>query len=394
MTEDWRVIAHVLGLLSLLIWLYLLLARGGFWRMPRASRAPPTASQPPGSTPSARSVVAIIPARDEAPVIGDTVESILRQSYPGRLHLILVDDGSSDGTAEAAMAAASRLQGQRRLTIVKGTPPPPGWTGKLWAMSQGVAAAAALEPDYLLFTDADIHHEASNLESLVLRAESRDRDLVSYMVQLSVATFAEKLLIPAFVFFFFQLYPPAWIASSRSAVAGAAGGCMLMRPAALTRIGGIAVIRSQLIDDCALARAVKSAGGSVWLEPSHNARSTRVYASLGAIGGMISRSAFNQLRHSYALLAATLVGLGVTYLVPPLLLLSGDWPSMTLGAAAWAIMSACYAPTIRFYRLAPLWSVCLPVIAIFYGAATAHSALQFRLRRGGLWKGRVQDLRS
>jgi len=381
-------VVPTIAALSLLIWLYLLLARGGFWRV---------ASDSAGATPAlnlTRRVVAIIPARDEAAVIGKAVGSLLQQSYGGLLHVIVVDDGSTDGTASAALEAAERIGAAARLTVVAGVPLRPGWTGKLWAMSQGVAAAVALEPDFLLLTDADIYHQATNVESLVANAETHRRDLVSYMVELRVATLAEKLLIPAFVFFFFQLYPPKWIASPHATTAAAAGGCMLLRRKMLARIGGLEAIRSQLIDDCALARATKAAGGSVWLQTTRTARSLRPYGSFAEIGRMISRSAFNQLRHSYLLLAATVLALSVTYMLPPLLLFADRPLPMALAAASWALMSGCYAPMVRFYRLSPLWSLCLPAIALFYAAATVHSALQYSLRRGGAWKGRIQDLRT
>jgi hopene-associated glycosyltransferase HpnB len=379
------VIEQLVAALSLLIWLYLLLARGGFWRI-----SPPATQMLPQSGP-AKKIVAVIPARDEVAGIGETVRSILQQRYAGAIHIVVVDDGSEDGTASAAAEAAASLGASTRLTVITGAPLRPGWTGKLWAMSQGVAAAAALEPDYLLFTDADIHHDPDNIGTLVGNAETHGRDLVSYMVELPVATFAEKCLIPAFVFFFLQLYPPSWIASPRSRTAAAAGGCMLMRPQALARIGGLEAIRSQLIDDCALARATKAGGGSIWLGLTHSARSTRGYESFTQIGRMISRSAFNQLRHSYLLLTATIMGLGLTYVLPPLLLLSGSPIAMALGAGAWASMCIGYAPMVRFYRLSPLWCLCLPAVALFYAAATAHSALQYLLRRGGSWKGRIQD---
>jgi hopene-associated glycosyltransferase HpnB len=383
-----RVMPHVFAALPLIIWLYLLLARGAFWRiaLPAAPALPPSAYT--------NKIIAVIPARDEVAVIGDTVGSILQQAYGGEIHVIVVDDGSTDGTANAAVATAARLGASTRLTVITGAPLRTGWTGKLWAMSQGVAAAAALEPDYLLFTDADIHHDPGNIVSLVANAEAHDRDLVSYMVELPTASLAEKCLIPAFVFFFLQLYPPKWIASSDSTTAGAAGGCMLMRPRALARMGGLEAIRSQLIDDCALARATKAGGGSVWLGLTHSAHSARGYESFAQIGRMISRSAFHQLRHSYLLLAATTLGLCVTYALPPLLLLSGDPLAITLGALSWALMSAAYVPIIRFYRLSPLWSLSLPVVALFYAVVTIHSALQYQRRRGGIWKGRIQDQRN
>jgi hopene-associated glycosyltransferase HpnB len=214
------------------------------------------------------------------------------------------------------------------------------------------------------------------------------------MVRLSTATFAERCLIPAFVFFFLKLYPPAWIASPRSSIAGAAGGCMLIRPASLARAGGLAAIRSCIIDDCALAHAVKSSGGRLRLGLARDTRSLRVYGSFAEIGAMISRTAFNQLRHSYLLLAATLLGLSVTYLAPPLFLLTRQPVVMGLGAAAWLLMSACYLPMVRFYRVSPAYALSLPVVALFYAAATVHSAVQYAAGKGGKWKGRAQDVRS
>jgi hopene-associated glycosyltransferase HpnB len=386
---------RALATIPLLSWCYLLLGRGGFWRASaQLLRGPPPVAAAGTRATAGPRIVAVIPARDEAPVIGAAVRSLLLQDYAGPLHVIVIDDGSSDGTSGAAMAAAADVDASDRLTVRRGAPLPPGWTGKLWAMSQGVAAATALRPDYLLFTDADIHHDPGHLTALVSRAQANGRDLVSCMVELPVVTFAEQCLVPAFVFFFLMLYPPRWISSSRKSTAGAAGGCMLMRPQALVRSGGLQAIRAQIIDDCALARITKSAGGTVWLGLTHGARCTRSYGSFAGIGRMISRSAFNQLGHSYLLLAATLAGLAVAYLLPPVLLLSGDGIAALLGAAAWGLMTVAYAPMVRFYRRSPLWSLCLPVIAVFYVGATAHSALQFARRRGGLWKGRVQDLRE
>jgi hopene-associated glycosyltransferase HpnB len=384
--------AEILGLLSLLTWVYLLLARGGFWRVPvESSAAAATAAAATAAASTAR-VVAIIPARDEADLIGDTVRSLLQQINVVPLQLIVVDDASTDGTAEAATGAASVINASERLLVVRGAALPTGWSGKLWAMSQGVKAAAPLQADYLLFTDADIHHEPDALATMVARAESDQLDLLSYMVELRAQTLAEKLLVPAFVFFFFMLYPPKWIASSRARTAGAAGGCMLMRPRALATMGGLEAIRSALIDDCALARAAKSAGAHIWLGLTRRARSTRPYGSFGAVGRMISRTAFNQLRHSYLLLGATLAGLCLTYLVPPILLLSLDPRSIALGVSGWLLMSLAYWPIVRFYRLPAAWVLTLPAVAVFYAAATAHSAVQYGLHRGGQWKGRTQDV--
>ena len=373
--------------LPLLIWLYLLLGRGGFWRVPR--RCAPLAGP---AVP--RSVVAVIPARDEAAVIGRAVDSLLTQAFAGTLHVVVVDDGSSDDTGGVATAAAAAAGASSHLTVIRGAPLAPGWTGKLWALSQGLAIATARGPDYLLLTDADIYHGPDNIAALVANADTNARDLVSYMVRLSTATLAERCLMPAFVFFFFKLYPPAWIASARLRTAAAAGGCMLLRPGALASIGGLQSIRAEIIDDCALARAVKAAGGSIWLGLTRTARSLRTYGSFAEVGRLISRTAFNQLHHSYALLAATLAGLALTYIAPPLLLLTRDPATMVLGAAAWALMTLAFRPMVRFYRLAPLWSACLPAIALFYGGATLHSALQYARGRGGHWKGRAQDQRA
>jgi len=380
----------ILAAAPLIVWLYLLLARGGFWRVARQF-APP-ATDAAGALAAASTVVAVIPARNEAPVIADAVRSLLQQEGGHSLHVIVVDDGSTDGTARAALDAAAGLALVRRLSVLTAPPPPPGWSGKVWAMSQGVAAAATLNPDYVLFTDADIHHDPDELGMLVSLAAARGADLVSCMVKLHVATATEKWLIPAFVFFFFKLYPPAWIASAHERSAGAAGGCMLVRAQALERIGGLMSLRSQIIDDCALARAIKGAGGSIWLGLTRQARSTRPYGSIADIGRMISRTAFNQLRHSWLLLAGTLAGLLLTYLLPPLLLLSGQPLPMALGAAAWILMCVAYAPMLRFYGLSAVRALSLPAVALFYAAATVHSAVQFRRGRGGQWKGRAQDV--
>ena len=375
---------YAIAAIPVLIWLYLLLGRGQFWRVAAqcVPRLPAAA---------ARHVVVLVPARNEAPVIGTAVASLARQVFNGSIHITVIDDGSSDGTAEAAVAAARTADALARFTLLRSDPLASGWTGKLWALSQGVAAAAALEPDYLLFSDADICHGPTSIASLVADAEANECDLVSHMVKLSAVGFAERLLIPAFVFFFFMLYPPAWIAASQRATAGAAGGCMLIRPVALARAGGLLAIRSHIIDDCALARAIKDSGGRIALHLAAATRSLRRYDSSAAIGAMISRSAFAQLRHSYLLLAATLVGLSVTYVLPVWLLFSADPLLVGFGCAALLLMSSCYLPMVRFYGLSPLWSLCLPLTALFYAAAVIHSAFQHACGRGGVWKGRVQD---
>jgi hopene-associated glycosyltransferase HpnB len=374
----------VLAGLPLAIWLYLLLFRGGFWRIGVRDR-------PIGPVPGGRRIVVVIPARNEAALIGSTVASLARQQFPGTIECIVVDDGSTDGTGAAALEAAMPSAGFS-LRVQRGAPLPPGWTGKLWAQAQGVALAAERQPDFLLFTDADIRHGACSIASLVSEAEVDRRDLVSRMVRLRAVSAAERLLIPAFVFFFFKLYPPRWVARAGCRTAAAAGGCILIRPAALARIGGLETIRSRIIDDCSLARAVKDSGGSVSLALASETESLRIYHSAAEIGAMISRTAFAQLDHSYLLLAGTLAGLFLTYLLPVGLLISGNAVVALCGLAAFLVMSGCYLPMVRFYRLSWPWCLTLPVIATFYLGAVIQSAARYARGRGGHWKGRAQDV--
>jgi len=280
------------------------------------------------------------------------------------------------------------------LDVIEGSTLPSGWTGKLWAMEQGIQRAMQLHPKFLLLTDADIRHSPDNLATLDAVAEAGSFDLTSFMVKLHCQTLAERLLVPPFVFFFFLLYPPAWARDPRRRVAGAAGGCMLIRPEALDRAGGTAAIRGQIIDDCALARAVKQSGGSVWLGVTQDACSTRVYGTFGEIERMIARTAFNQLQHSVWLLLGALVGLTITYLLPLGLLISGDWILALVGAVSWLMMSAAFLPMVRFYGLRPARALTLPFSACFYMLATLHSAFKFWSGRGGEWKGRAQDIAS
>jgi len=383
------VIETVLAALSLAIWFYLFFLRGGFWRV-RLHLPPPLTRLSPERG-AGKQVVAVIPARDEADVIGKAVDSLLRQDFQGSVRVVVVDDSSSDGTAAIARDTAVERGCAERVTVLAAGPLPARWSGKVWAMSRGAQYAATLEPDFILFTDADIVHGPGNIAALVAAAEASSHDLVSYMVRLSTANFAERRLIPAFVFFFFKLYPPAWIAQSRSRVAGAAGGCMLIRPKALARAGGLEAIRSEIIDDCALARIVKRSGGTVSLALTLTASSARPYGSFAEIGRMISRTAFNQLRHSYIVLAGTMLGLVLTYLLPPVLVVVGAPAARLLALGAWVLMSVAYLPMIRFYGQNWLWCVNLPLVAAFYAGATLHSAIRYRLGSGGQWKGRVQD---
>jgi hopene-associated glycosyltransferase HpnB len=381
------VLLNAIAAVPLLIWIYLLAGRGAFWRISKS-----LARGMPQSTPVKR-VLTVIPARNEAETIGETVTSLLQQDFPAPLHILVVDDGSLDRTAELARAAAERAGRESQLTVITGMPLPGGWTGKLWAVAQGIAEAETLAPDYLLLSDADIRHGPHSVAGLVATAESGRYDLASHMVKLSCMTTAEKALIPAFVFFFLKLYPPTWIRAEGSKTAGAAGGCILIRPEALRRIGGIAAIREDVIDDCALARAVKRSGGRVWMALTDETESIRSYGTLAEICRMISRTAFNQLRHSRLLLAVALIGLFFTYLLPPLLLLTGRKIPMVLAATAWLLMSFSYLPMVRFYRRSGAWTFALPFIATFYMAATVHSALQYWRGRGSEWKGRFQDAR-
>lgn len=368
--------------IAALIWAYLLLGRGCFWLI--GDIIAPLAAPGP-----ARRVAVIIPARNEAEVIGRTVASLLAQADES-LHVFLVDDASTDGTAQIARQTATSLGKTDSLIILESRPLPPGWSGKLWAVNQGVEAARSFTPDFLLFSDADIVHSPATIPSLVAIAE-RGYDLVSFMVKLHCRSLAEKLLIPPFVFFFFKLYPPAWTRSERRATAGAAGGCLLIRPQALAQACGIEAIHGEIIDDCALALAVKRSGGRVWLGMTEDSVSIRPYGSFSEIGRMISRTAFNQLQHSVLLLLGAVAGLTLTYLLPPALLFSRHTVPIILGAVAWAMMTATFLPMVRFYRLNPLWALTLPLAALFYMGATVYSAFKFWSGRGGQWKGRAQD---
>ncbi|GLU33443.1 glycosyltransferase [Trinickia caryophylli] len=377
-----------LSLLSLVIWAVLLFARGGFWR----TRPAGPVSPPPGFAWPA--VVAIVPARNEADVIGQALATLLAQQYEGEFHVIVVDDHSTDGTADAARAAALELGCPERLNVVAAEPLPPGWSGKVWAQSQGIDAAKALglSADYFLLTDADIGHPPEAVAQLVARAAAEQRDLVSLMVRLRCDSFWEKALIPAFVFFFAKLYPFAWVNDVRNKTAGAAGGCMLVRRMALEEAGGIEAIRAELIDDCSLAARVKHRGAGrhpIRLDVADRSLSLRPYDSPREIWNMIARTAFTQLRYSPWLLAGTLAGMTIIYLVPPVVALvlgAPGWPAWL----AWAAMCCAYAPMLRYYRRSLYWAPALPLVALFYVGATVASAVRYWRGKGGQWKARVQ----
>ena len=380
-------LATACALLALAVWIYLLLARGGFWRSAeRDDRDEPQAD--PARWPG---VVAVVPARNEADMVPRSVASLLDQDYPGAFSTILVDDNSDDGTFEAARELAASAAG--RLAIIHGTPLPAGWTGKLWAVAQGVARAEALAtpPDYLLLTDADIGYRPDALRGLVRRTEAGGLVLASLMAKLRCESFAERALIPAFIFFFQMLYPFAWVNRRDARTAAAAGGCMLVRREALARTGGIESIRGALIDDCALAARMKRQG-PIWLGLTERVHSLRPYPRFGDIRRMVARSAYAQLRFSPWLLAATIAGLAFVYLAAPLITASGSGVARPVAAAAWALMAVAFRPTLRFYRLRALWAPILPAIAAVYLGFTLDSAIQHARGRGGLWKGRAQAM--
>ena len=376
-------IAAGVGALSCLIWVVMIAAWGRFWRITTLPEGLKVTAQ----AESAPRVAVVVPARNEADVIGRVVLSLLEQDYQGALRIFVVDDHSTDGTASVvAQAAHDRSD---RVTVIPSAPLPAGWTGKMWALAQGVGRADEFSPEYFLFTDADIVHAPDSVGLLVAMAQANHLDMVSMMVKLRCESLAERALIPAFVYFFFMLYPLEWVNDRRKKTAAAAGGDILVRADALANAGGIATIRAELIDDCALAREIKRSG-RIWLGLTQNASSVRSYEGFSGIGRMISRNAFYQLRHSVWLLIGTLLGLGITFLAPPVLVFFGGWAAL-LGGLAWLLMTLSFWPMVRFYGLSPLWAASLPLVALFYAGATVHSAVQYWMGRGGQWKGRAQD---
>lgn len=359
-----------IALLSLLIWVYLFFAHGRFW-----ASAPELPSAVPAQFPD---VDILVPARDEAEIIGPVIASLLAQDYAGKCRIILVDDDSADGTAEAAGTAA-------QLTVIRAQPKPVGWSGKLWALSQGIAASRA---PVLLFTDADVLHDPRHLSSLVARLLEPRADMVSEMVRLRCVCLAERALIPAFVYFFQMLYPFAKVNDPQSSVAAAAGGTVLIRREALERIGGIGAIKGALIDDVALAKAVKSSG-PIFLGHSALAASIRSYPAFADLWRMISRTAFTQLRYSALMLALTLAGLALVWLVPAGEVLFGHGAGFAFGVAAFVLGAMSYLPTLARYGQTRLWALALPLIALFYMSATLGSAVNHWLGRGAQWKRRA-----
>jgi hopene-associated glycosyltransferase HpnB len=397
--------AFILGLmfLSLIIWIGLLSFWGQFWRTDQQLEVAEIQLK------SLPTVCAVIPARNEAELLPTTLRSLLLQDYPGTFNVFLVDDNSTDPTAAFAEGVAYAVNKPEQLHIVSGESLPAGWSGKLWAIEQGIQKAKALAPDYFLLTDADIEHDISNLRRIVAKAVQEDLDLVSVMVRLRCESFWEKLLIPAFVFFFQKLYPFSWVNDPNNKTAAAAGGCILIRATALERIGGISVIRETLIDDCSLAQAVKrgrgvegdinspvpspSSSGRIWLGLSSLTRSLRPYPSLDTIWDMVARTAYTQLNYSPLLLLGTVVAMTLIYIVPPLGVMLGivlgNGAIAVIGLSAWLLMTLAYYPTIRFYKCSPWLAFSLPAIAFLYTLMTIDSAFRHWQGRGGAWKGRV-----
>ena len=370
---------------SLAAWLWLLLCQGFFWRtdirLPRR--------EDPDVWPS---VCVVVPARDEAAVLPASLPSLLAQDYPGRAEIFLVDDGSADGTGDLARELA-RTHGGLPLTVDSPGEPPAGWTGKLWAVRHGIGLARARAPEYLLLTDADIAHAPDSLRELVAAARTGGFDVVSQMARLRVESVWERLVVPAFVYFFAQLYPFRRIGGERTRTAAAAGGCVLLRAETAERARIPDAIRHAVIDDVALARAVKGGGGRIWLGLAERVDSVRPYPRLHDLWRMVSRSAYAQLRHNPLLLLGTVLGLALVYLVPPVALIvgaaGGDTTAALVGGLAWLVMTGTYVPMLRYYRQ-PLWlAPLLPFTAFLYLLMTVDSAVQHYRGRGAAWKGRT-----
>lgn len=392
-----------IGAGSLLAWVWLLLGQGFFWRTD--VRLPER--RDPERWPS---VAVVVPARDEAAVLPESLPPLLGQKYPGRAEVFLVDDGSTDGTGALARELAA-AGGGLPLTVSSPGEPEPGWTGKLWALRHGIALARErTAPEYLLLTDADIAHAPDSLRELVAAARSAGLDLVSQMARLRVVTFWERLIVPAFVYFFGQLYPFRWVNRPGARTAAAAGGCVLLRREAAERAGIPEAIRHAVIDDVTLARAVKrsrpdggiarrfgsgrrATGGRIWLGLADRVDSVRPYPRPAELWRMVSRSAYAQLRHQPLLLLGTVLGLALVYLAPPVVLVAGLAAGRTtvavLGGAAWAVMCGTYLPMLRYYGQRPWWAPLLPFTALLYLLMTVDSAVQHYRGRGAAWKGRT-----
>jgi hopene-associated glycosyltransferase HpnB len=369
------------GVAALAAWVYLAFAHGCFWKPLLPERGDALASFP--------SVDIVVPARNEADVLPQTLPSLLAQDYAGAWHIILVDDHSNDGTGDIARNIAANLGKASHLSVVSAPDLREGWSGKVSAMNEGAQRSHA---DFILFADADIRHPIHSLKELAARITDKKLDLVSRMVKLNCESFAEKFLIPAFVFFFELLYPFRRAGNPKSRTAAAAGGAMLVRKAMLDKIGGLARIKSALIDDCSLAKAIKGAGGKIELTLANNIESLRSYPHISDVWRMIARTAYTQLRHSPFLLVGTVIGLAFLFLLPLLLFLFA--PTLTAllaGFFACVLTAALYAPMVKFYHLQWVWALTLPAAAFIYAAATIDSAILYHQGKGGQWKGRAHS---
>ncbi len=405
MTAAWAVAS-----VCLVLWIGLLFFRGGFWRVaPRLDAAP--GGSAPGRTPfrqertlsapgQAPSVAAVIPARNEADILPETLPTVVAQEYGGAFHVTLVDDQSTDATSAVAQAAVEAAGCSDRLTVLRGEPLPMGWAGKVWALAQGSRRGAPDDSDYLWFTDADIAHDAGVLHALVDKAESEGLDLVSVMARLRVDSRWDRLLIPAFVYFFAKLYPFRFVGNPRRRTAGAAGGCVLVRRRVLEQAGGIEAIRSALIDDCALGRLIKRHGGRAWLGFTSSVRSVRPYGSLRSVWDMVARSAYDQLRYSPLFLAGTVLGMLLLYAVPPSATLGGlvaaalgvpgaAWLAV-IGGISWGLLAASFLPILDHHDAGRWPAILLPIAGSFYTAMVVSSAWRHHTGRSGSWKGRTR----
>ena len=391
-------------MISAAAWIYLVAAHGGFWLT--SQRLPHGAGPVPGAWPT---VAAVVPARNEAESLPVTLPALLGQDYPGDFRVFLVDDNSDDGTGviAAELGEKAARDGGAPLTVVRGQPRPDGWAGKVWAMTQGFAAAGAQStsttalPGYVLFTDADISWAPHALRDLVRSAESDDRALVSQMALLRAETRWERVIVPAFVYFFAQLYPFRKVNDPKSRTAGAAGGCMLIKRAVLDDAGGLAKIKGALIDDVALGTLLKRHGNRTWLGLTTDIRSSRPYPDLASLWHMIARSAYVQLKYNPLLLIGTIIGLLVLYVVPVagpiaalIAALSGSTGAVVAftgiaGLIGWALMTLSYVPMLRLYGLSPFRAPALPLIAALYAAMTADSARRHYSGRAVSWRGRT-----
>ncbi len=372
-----------LGLSLVICWGVLIFRWHGFWRMD--TRLPPAPAMPPhGKWPA---VKAIVPARNEEKDIAAALTSLLAQDYPGAFRIICVNDNSTDATADKARA----LAGDDRLTVLDAPPPQPGWAGKVAAQHFALESLKDTPPEFIWFTDADITHAPDTLRRLVALAQARKLGLTSVMVRLRCESTWEKLLVPAYVYNFFLLYPPKAVSRPDAYAAGAAGGCILARHDALVDIGGLESIHDAIIDDCTLARRIKDRGWRLWLGLSDTSRSLRAYDRLGEFWTMVARFAYEQLDHSPIRLAGALAAVGYAFILPALYV-----PGFILGAplahfpglVAFGLMTASYLPILRFYRLRKPWALLLPLAEGLFALMTLSSAISHMTGKGVNWRGR------